>query len=60
MRFTVRYSVSGTSLNLRCTSTSQSMRIARIFSLMCACCRMYVGLTLVSSSFSRKWTYLCA
>lgn len=30
----VRYRLSGTSLNLRCTSTNQSFRIALIFSLI--------------------------
>ncbi len=37
IRLTVRYSVSGMSLNLRCTSTSQSIRMARMRSLMSAC-----------------------
>ena len=43
IRFTVRYSVSGISLNLRCTSTSQSIRIARILALMSVCLLMYEG-----------------
>jgi hypothetical protein len=58
MRLTVRYRVSGTSLNLRWTSMSQSMRMARIFSLMYGCDSMYRGRTEVNSSFSRYVAYM--
>lgn len=50
----VKHSVSGSSLNFKCTSTNQSTRMPRIFSLMSDCCFMQLLSALWSSSVFKQ------